>query len=171
MTNLRAGENLILSIAPNTKGFGYVVVEPPVRLLDWGVREVKGRSAVEIRRVLEAVYARYRAKTCLCRTPKRNTGKRARSRTIAQVFAKLAVRDQAIYRAVESGTIAAFFKQQGGAENKDDVARIVATLIPGLGHVVPGRRRTWASEHRRMGLFDAAAAVVWYTHTSGLQET
>src|SRR5207247_6630146 len=60
---------------------------------------------------------------------------------------------------------------QMGANSKDDIAAVIARIVPELAPRVPPRRRIWESEHHSMGIFEAAAlALTQFARTKGVIE-
>jgi hypothetical protein len=58
-----------------------------------------------------------------------------------------------------------------GAKSKDDIAAVVARLVPELGPRLPHRRRIWESEHHSMAIFEAAAlALTHFARREGVRE-
>ena len=149
-----------LSIAANTRGFGYVVFEHPDLIMDWGVKDVrknKLRDSLLKARVLmhmlqPAVLVVEDVHHVSCRRSKR-------VRVLISKVAELGKRrGLEVVRVSREEMLRTFARAH--AHNKDDIAAVVAKLVPELAPRLPPRRRIWESEHYSMAIFEAAALAV-----------
>ena len=148
----------ILAIDPDSRGFGFAVIEDvPLRLVDWGeavcvpdrLRKcaIRVESAIELYRpdiVVVEEFKGIRAK----RPPKM----RAMFRTVLRIAKKADIKMRVIAR----NEILRTFHLSEGAR-KEEVAHAVAALFPRLQTVLPRFRTAWMKEEYRMSLFDAVA--------------
>ncbi len=49
----------VLAIDPTTKGFGFAVMEGPEKLIDWGVKGVRGSKNSECLRLISGLIDQY----------------------------------------------------------------------------------------------------------------
>lgn len=145
----------ILAIDPTHRGFGYVVLEEPGHLVDWGICQLRGDlgsgAALRVRDLLRRI-----APDVLVveDTNHHDCRRSQRVRTlligIATDAAALKVRTRPVPAAVVRARFAAI-----GAKNKDAVARMLTERFPDLASRLPPPRKPWMSEDERMALFDA----------------
>ncbi len=156
MTNKSFTRVLALDLHP--RRFGYVVVESPDRLLDWGVRsyrrEGNPRDAL-IHRRLKPLIEMWKPKFLVIRGARTAPPKQ---RLMRQRFIKRVAAEAKKYRVcVRMGS--------GQLENltKYENARRIAEHFPALKGRLPPKRKAWESEHYRMSIFTAAALAIAQT--------
>jgi hypothetical protein len=167
MTNLQIEEQLIMAVFPTARGLGYVVLEGPQSLIDWGTRHIVGnKNAVSLQKLEELL--EFYAPGILVLEDYRGDGSR-RARRIEELIdsaEKLALHQWVGARTYSRGEIRRSFAQYG-AVNKYQVAQVVAKKFPELGNHLPPPRKIWMSEDPRMSIFDAAVLAFTFFHTSG----
>ena len=152
----------VLAIDPTTKGFGFVVLEGPENLIDWGVKEVKYNKDVRcLRQVAELiehyepdviVVEDYAAKGCR-RCP--------RVQLLIRDIFKLALEKKIKIHSVSQRAVRAAFSRFG-ARTKHEIAGAIAKRLPELAPRQPPYRKPWMSEDDRMSIFDAVALVLTF---------
>jgi hypothetical protein len=150
----------ILAIDPTHRGFGYVVIEGPDRLVDWGLCQQRSGQRSDaahrvrdlVRRLVPDVLVIEDTGHCDCRRSERV---RRLLHDIAIAAATLEIRTRLVPATVVRARFAAL-----GAKNKDAVARIVAARFPELARSLPPPRKPWQSEDERMAVFDALALTL-----------
>jgi Holliday junction resolvasome RuvABC endonuclease subunit len=172
MSGPLAAEKRILAIDPNHRGFGYVVFEGPDRLIDWGVRHIRGEKNKASLRAVSELIDRYRPHILVLEDAgAKGCRKRGRVRELLKALeTRAALRGLSVRKVQREKVRRAFLAR--GIRNKDQVARSIAARFPELAHHVPPERKPWMSEDLRMAMFDAAALAVAFstrnrrTHTS-----
>ena len=151
----------VLAITPSSKGFGFAVLEEPVRLVDWGVKSVsKNKNAQSIVKVQELITL-YTPQ--LLAVPddldiKSRRSERVRQliRDIIQVAEKSGVE---VHKSAQEEVREHFFNARPATRH--DVATFVAKAFPGeLGPHLPPKRQFWMSEDYRMNIFSAVALAI-----------
>lgn len=164
MRRRRNERRRILAIDPTHRGFGYVVLEAPDRLVDWGLCQVRG-GAAKVTRVLTLIRRLEPDLVVVedARHPGCRRGQRVRDLLEAIVAAATEL-DVASLRipAAEVRQSAA----TTGATNKDAAAKLLAARFPELEPLLPPRRKTWMSEDERMAIFDSAGLALSVIHSS-----
>ena len=149
----------VLALDLHPRHFGYVVVESPQRLLDWGGRSYrcKGNSAdVLIRKRLRPLLELWRPSLLLIHHP-RQTGPKRNDFQIN--FCKRIVTEAKNHR-VSVRTLTKTPKQgPSGKPTKYENARRAAGHFSVLRWKLPPKRKPWESEDYRMSMFTAAAAA------------
>ena len=157
-TNLR--EPLVLSIIFNTRGFGYALFEGVLAPVDWGIKRIKDKEEyLEQVRLLLHLFEPSVIVLQDC------NGKLARcTKSIEELIdriAKLAGEKRMHVLRYSRADIRACFAYNS-ARNKDEIARVIAKLLPEFAYRVPPMRKLWMSEDYRMGLFDALSLMFTY---------
>jgi hypothetical protein len=146
----------ILALDVHPRSFGYVVVEGPDKLLDWGVRSHrhKGNSADMLtRKRLKPLLELWRPSILvLCSGPSVTQRPHQRRERFLKRIAKEAKNHHVVVR---------IFGKRPGAERgkrltKYENARRVAEQFSVLQWKIPPKRKPWESEDYRMSIFTAA---------------
>jgi hypothetical protein len=144
----------VLAIDLHPRRFGYVVIENPQRLLDWGVRSHRGRgnsAEVLVRRRLRPLLEFWQPSLLLVQNPSRMTPSvTSRSRLLRRIV--MEGKNQRV--PVRIG-----HKRTGGL-TKYENARLAAEHFPVLALSMPPKRKPWESEDYRMSMLQAAALAV-----------
>lgn len=154
----------VLSIDLCNRGVGFVVLEVPDRLVDWGIKRAantQDSKAVAAFRDLLQVYrpGLLVMEDCMARNSRR--GSRA-NRLIFQ-FAALARDRQIPVRTYSVAQVKQTFATMG-AFTKQQIAAAVALELPVLTRFLPPLRKPWMSEDPRLSIFDAAAFALTHLH-------
>ena len=149
----------VLAIHPTTKGFGFVVMEGPDRIVDWGLRESKKEGLDARVALLEGLFARYSPNAFVVERydPARRRSERAREFTARSVL--IAAGRKVKVRVVTRAEVRTYFESRG-ARTKMEIARLVAQRYPELTRLLPPPRRAWMSEDARMSIFAATAMAL-----------
>jgi hypothetical protein len=157
MRRIRSRGDRILAVDPFSRGFGFVVLEGPEKLVDWGLRDVRrDKDAVTIAKVRELI-ALYRPAVLAtedCSDPRSLRREHAR-----QLIDEILNAGKAIHvrtHAVPVARVRAVFGATG-ATTKHAIAGILAARFPELARHRPPRRKPWMSEDERQAMFDALA--------------
>ena len=154
----------VLAIDPSSVGFGFVVLEEPTRLVDWGVAEVWAPTPRAFLARVEALIDRY-GPTLIVLEAVEET--RKRKRTVARIAAAsryAASRRIAVMSVSRSQVRAAFGKKP----TKHEIAVAIAEIFPELSTRLPRKRKLWTSEDERMNIFDALSFAL--TALAGMTE-
>ena len=151
----------ILALDLHPRSFGYVVIESPTKLLDWGVCSSRQKGAVSdvlIRKRLRRLLELWRPavlvfNTLSSVTPKSNH----RSKRFLKQIETEARKHRIPVRILEDNPVGS----QGESLTKYENARRVAEHFPVLTRELPPKRRAWESEHYRMSVFTAQALSVY----------
>src|SRR5437879_2754155 len=158
----RKGPIRILALDLHPCSFGYVVIESPTNLLDWGVCSSRQKGAVSdalVRKRLRRLLDLWRPavlvfNTLSSVTPKSNH----RSKRLLKQIETEARKHRIPVRILEDNPVG----NQGENLTKYENARRVAEHFPVLTRELPPKRRAWESEHYRMSIFTAASLVRVY---------
>src|SRR6266849_1110691 len=149
----------VLALDLHPRRFGYVVLESPDKLLDWGVRSYrrKGNSSdVLIQRRLRPLLALWRPTLLVIggtrQMPPRQKLPRARFLRGVAVEAK---NYRASVQILKKWPI-----DRAEKLTKHQRAQAVIERFPVLAQKLPPKRKPWESEHYRMSMFSAAALAM-----------
>jgi hypothetical protein len=145
----------MLAIDPTPRGFGFVVLEGPNRLVDWGVKDVRtNKEAATLKKVHELI-GLYRpdvlvTEDCDDRSSRRGPRVQALIRKLQAEAARLNVKSRpvSIWRAHAAFAIT-------GKANKYRIAEAICGRFPELALRRPRLRKPWMSEDERQAVFDA----------------
>src|SRR5437867_2609684 len=146
----------ILALDLHPRSFGYVVVESPSRLLDWGVSSYRGKHGtanVLVRKRLRQLLDLWRPAALVLHNPVKKS--RRPKDGLTEWIVTEAKSRRIIVRVPEKRSA----EYQGKILTKYENARRVAEHFPVLTRELPPKRRAWESEHYRMSIFDAAALL------------
>ena len=149
--------DLVLAIYPNARGFAYVVLEGSQSPVDWGISDLprrhRGRRCLRrVQRLLEE----YRPDALVLRHAEQ--GWRVE---LAEGIMELAEARGVPTILLSRRQITEAFGYLG-SPTRYSIVEAIARHIPMLGSYVPGRRKIWNGEDRKMGLFDAVALALTF---------
>ena len=132
----------VLSIEVTHRGFAFVVLEGPERLIDWNARDIEGNTSSFLF-ALDGVIDRYRPDVLVLEEP-------AGSRKRKEAKRWLAWSEQlADERSLRSLALPAL------GRSKDQIAEELASLFPELAPRLPKPRKPWNGEVRGIAKFVA----------------
>ena len=150
----------IISIDPMPRGFGFVVLEGPRRLVDWGVREVRDhsveRTLTKIRSLIDLYHPAVLA------TEETSDRSSRRGPRVVQLIEEVVTLGAAMglrVHAVTPWRVQGFFAAHG-ARTKYAIDLTLCDWFPELKLRRPPVRKPWMSEDERQAIFDAAAFAV-----------
>jgi len=160
MSGAPTTEKRMLAIAPNHRGFGYVVFEGPERLVDWGVRHVEGDKNKNSIAAVGELIGRYQPQVLVVEDINaKHCRRRERVRKLINELEEYTRERGLTVRRISQVKLKRAFLPLG-IRNKHQMARFIAARFPELARFVPSERKPWMSEDERMAIFDAAAHVL-----------
>lgn len=150
----------MLALDPMSRVFGFVVLEGPTRLLDWGVRQTRTeKEAVTLRKV-RGLVSLYRPDVLVledCAHPSSRRHPRIRSliELVAALTTELLIEVQPVPIALVHATF-----ERDGVRTKHGIATALAMRFPALAPRLPPERKVWMTEDDRFAIFDAAALAI-----------
>lgn len=145
----------VLALDLHPRRFGYVVLESPDRLLDWGVCSYRGKGKPNdvliqkrLRPILELWHPKFLMIRCARKVP-------PKQRLVRGRFLKGAAAEARKHRI-------SIRKGSGNVDilTKHESARRVAEHFPALGWSLPRKRKPWESEHYSMSILEALAVAM-----------
>jgi hypothetical protein len=158
---MRGQHDLVLAFYPHAKGFAYVLFEGPHSLVDWGMSDLLRADRLQQYLLrLKVLLDRYSPDALVLRKIRRGT----RGDEGAEIIQ--AMTDLAKKRGIQTACISRKQIQEAfahlGSPTRYAIVEAVAEHIPMLCSFVPGRRKIWNGEDRKMGLFDAVALALTF---------
>jgi hypothetical protein len=146
----------IFSLDPMTKGFGYAILELPLRLIEWGMAWVKGDKERGAIARFEALLDRFRPDALVCEDTEAPGSRRSpRVRRLLEALKRIArARGIAVYTVARRAVLKCFFPEGHGT--KHGVASALVERFPELG-AAPKKRKIYQTERERMSIYDALA--------------
>ena len=151
---------LTLGVSPNDRGFGYVVLQGPNRLVDWRVRRTpfpKNRRTIE---AIGALIDLYLPTYLVFDAPDDGLARRAlRTNLLLRAIGRCAADRGVIPVPVPLAAVTEAFAPME-ANTRHEIAALLTMQFPELSPYLPPRRRLWMSESRAMSVFNATALVL-----------
>lgn len=154
---------LVLAIVAKPRGLMFTVSSSPLNLIDWGMRDRRGheRNAKRLEALVELV-ERYRPAVIVM--PECTFKQYRQSRQACRFYE--AIESYAGGQGIEtqrySKQIVKRTFRDAGAVTKYEIAKAIAGQIPALSFRLPRKRKPWANEDTRMGVFEATALAMTY---------
>lgn len=158
----RNGRRRILAIDPTHRGFGYVVLEKPDRLVDWGLCQVDRNDKASVANRVSGLIRRLAPDILVIEDVRRDDCRRGqRARDFLHGAASESATSRVRVQFVPAATIREAHRRSG-RENKGAVARWLVSRFPELESLLPPERKAWMCEDERMAIFDALALARFY---------
>jgi hypothetical protein len=164
--------DLVLSLYPNSRGFGYVLFEGALSPFDWGVKDIRGQA--KNRRILhfiDTLLVRYAPVVLVLEDWTDAAVERiGRINDLYQSIVALAKKRLIRVVLFPMRKIREFFAYRN-ALTKYEIALHIAKIIPAFSYQVPPERKIWRSEDARQGLYDAAGIMLAYFQPASPETT
>lgn len=147
----------MISIYPNTLGFGYVILSEKGEILDYAmvsIRPINNNKC--IKRICEIVLY-YQPKVLIIENPENSNKSERVKKLVTQICEGGKDRFKIFKYSREDirNTFDVF-----GAKNKFEISRKISEVYPELKTKLPEKRKTWEPENYYQGIFDAASLVL-----------
>ena len=145
----------VLAIAPCAQGFGFAVLEGPKRLIDYGVKEVRGDKNSGCLKKVIALIRHYQPNVIVLEDPLGKGSQRClRIQILLREIVEVALSKNVESRSFSRSEIRKAFSKRG-IFTKHQLASSIAKQFPELALRLPPVRKPWMSEDERMSIFDA----------------
>ncbi len=153
----------IFALDPTNKGFGYAVIELPLRLVEWGLTRIKGDKHTDAILGFEKLLDRFRPDAVILEDVDAPGSRRQpRVRRLIEALLKLArERGIAVYAVARTAVLKCFPPSEGVA-TKHSVAKQLSFQFPELKDNLPAPRKPWQSAREGMSFFNALALAMTY---------
>ncbi len=142
----------ILAVAPRSRGFGYVVLEAPDRLIDWGRRSTRKQKTQRTLGEIGLLFDSFRPDVLVVEDgDAASSRRRLRLRGLLRAIREFAEQGMAVWPVSRADVLRRF----PGAKSKHERTLRIATAFPELAPFVPPKRQSWMTEDDRESIFDA----------------
>lgn len=161
----------VLAIDPTSRGFGFVVMEGPHRLVDYGIKSIRPLSNAACLKKVAAQIRFFEPEYVVLENTKNKSRRCKRVQDLIESIRKLASKAKVRTRLISRHEMEEVFRPSG-ARTKLQVAEIISKQLPELASRMPRHRKAWMSEDGRINIFDAVAlALVFFSlRTRGRRE-
>jgi len=165
MSGSRIEEKRVLAIDPTTKGFGFAVMEGPERLIDWGVKGVKGSKNAKSLELISDLIDQYQPDVVVVEDYSGRGSRRCKriQELITRVI-KLGSEKKVRIRDFSPVSVRKAFSESDSF-TKHQIATAIAQRLPELAPRLPPFRKCWMSEDYRMSIFDAVSFALTFFYT------
>ena len=153
----------VLAIHPVSRGFGFVVLEGPEDLIDYGVAQLKHYDQERCLSRVASLMARCEPSLLLTEDPK-CFHRSARTVALLTGTRELARAKKVRWQKPSRKQVRT---SRRGAQTKYQRAVIIAERFPELASRLPPKRKPWQSEDVRMAMFTACALALTYFSNTG----
>lgn len=146
----------IMAFAPSSKGLGFVVLETPHMLVNWGVKSIskENKNADSLKKSKQLI-EHYRPDVLVLENC-RNSQRHKRIQKLIDALKSLGLRHQVKVVLLSQEQVRKTLFADGRG-TKHELATLLAEEFPEeLAARLPSKRRPWNSEAHGMGIFDAA---------------
>ena len=163
MQELTNKKKIVFSIYPNANGYGFVYMENPRKLLDFGIVRINPINNTRIMERIKKSLLFFKPAIVITLDPtgtSSRTGNRVK-RLIKQIegYAKI---ENLNISTISRDQIRDIF-QVFGVTTKHEISQALVKEFSELERMLPRRRKLWTSEDRKMAIFDALSlALSWY---------
>lgn len=164
MTVVGSGRYRTLAVHPTSRGFGWVVCEGPLKLVEFGIcAPLRGSKRIACVRKVEKLIARLAPSEFVVEAFDERSGKGAWVRKLSLDLVTVAAdRGLSVEAHTRDAVRTAF--EAVGARTRRETAEAVARHFPALTYRLPSPRKAWESEDKRLAIFHAAAVAMAHFH-------
>ena len=162
MTQSTQRKNIVYAIYPNANGFGFVYLDSPRNLLDYGTVRINPISNMKVLKRLKKSFDYLKPSIVIIQDPDGNASRSGRRvhRLIDKIIS-LANEEKLKVVLYSRDQIRDVF-EQFGAVTKYEIAKVILTEFKELELREPKKRKTWQSESHNMPIFDALSLALTY---------
>lgn len=153
-----------LAIYPNTRGFGYICLENPQSLIDWGMMTCRPLSNSKILKQVASMLDYFNPTLLIVQDPDNKYSRQGYR--VAQLIET--IQEKAEERNIK---IVSYTREQirnvfssFGATTKHEIASKLLQWFPELMPRAPKVRKLWMKEDYNMGIFDALSLAITHAY-------
>lgn len=155
--------NIVFAVYPNAKGFGFVYMGNPRKLLDYGAVRIYPMSNKKVMERIKRSLDYFRPTIVVVQNPKGKSSRTGpRVRRLIRKIVKYAVEENLSVARYSRDQVREVF-EQFGAVTKYEISQLLLTEFGELKRKSPAQRKLWECEDKNMAIFDALSlAVTWF---------
>jgi hypothetical protein len=162
-------KSLVLGLHPTARGFGWAAFSDPFTVHSHGVYSSGKDKHVGILAESGRLFRRLKPEVLVLEAFDAESSQRSkRIRKLCLQIVNLAADRNLEVQVYRKGDVLDAFRTVG-ARSRHEIAEAVARHVGGLSHYLPGARKEWVGEDRRMSRFCAAALVLTHYHAEATQ--
>lgn len=159
---------LTLSIHPNTRGFGYALMNSPRELVDYGIVTIRPICNSRILKRVKKILEEFKPTLVILENAECNASRRGRRvKRLIRSLKQIAQNQNISVIQYPIDQVQQIFAQFG-VNNKYERAKRIMEWLPELEAREPNPRKIWMPEDYNMGIFDAVSLLL--THYYLLEE-
>ena len=144
MKSSKSNPKRVLALDPTSRGFGFVVLESPTMLVDWGVKTTRPKEeAKALAKVLEVI--RHYQPEIIVLEDHRGSRRCARIQSLLDGVCRLAATENLKSRRIRISLVKKVF-HTFRANTKHEIAHAVAQQLPELAPRLPRYRKAWMAD-------------------------
>ena len=149
----------IISIYPNTFGFGYAILSDKGEILDNGMISIRPVNNDKCFKRIQEIISYFLPEILIIENPE-NSNKSKRVKALLAKIANYGKGNLKIYKYSKEQIRNTF--EVFNAKNKFEISRKISEVYPELKNKLPEKRKVWEPENYYQGIFDALSLV--HTH-------
>ncbi len=163
MNTLQEKSKIVFAIYPNAQGFGYVYMNGPRQLLDYGIVRINPICNFRILDKIKKSLDYFRPSVVALLDPDAKSSRTGfRIRSLIAKITEFANQENLQVAHISRDQIRDVF-ENFGVITKFEISQWLLTEFKELDSRRPRERKLWTSEDRNMGVFDALSlAMSWY---------
>jgi Holliday junction resolvasome RuvABC endonuclease subunit len=167
MKSANTNPKRVLAVDPTSRGFGFVVLESPTTLVEWGNKVIRQQHEETILTKVSKLIRHY-LPDIIVFEDYRGSRRSARVQSLLDGIGRLATVEGLKSRRLPIARVKKVFRAFH-AGTKHEIAHAVAQQLPDLASWLPRFRKPWMSEGYQMAIFDAAALALTYFNSQLLR--
>ena len=156
MRKSKSTHRRILAIYPNSRGFGFALLEGKELLVDWGVVQTKFDKHRQCLSRTKRFIEQYRPDVVVTEDAPKSLHRGKRIRKLLTAIRQLVLKMDVKCKGVSRAQVRKYFRSPRRV-TKHHIAQGIAERFPELSSRLPPPRKPWMSEDSRMAIFDAMA--------------
>lgn len=153
---------VILALYPNSIGIGYVCIQVPEKLIDYGIASIQPISNGKLLRRTERFMDYYKPKLIILKETEPAKNSNRVNKLIHAITTLSGEKGLQVYRYTKQQIKDVF--EIFGASTKYEIVEKIVKMLPDLAPRAPGTREWYEKEHYQMGLFHAVSLAVTHTY-------
>ena len=153
---------VILALYPNSIGIGYVCLQVPEKLIDYGIATIQPISNGKLLNRAERFMDYYKPKLVLLKETGSSKNSSRVNKLIEAITTLSGEKGLEVYRYTKKQIDDVF--EVFGASTKYEMVEKIVKMLPDLAPRAPEARKWYEKEHYQMGLFNAMALAVVHTY-------
>ena len=163
--HIQQNKNIVLAIFPSSKGFGYAIMESPLKAIAYRMVALKSCKSNSYRARTRMLLDFFKPKVVILEDKLNRKGKKVKE--IINIIEEEATKQKLnIFKYSREDIRNVFQTFVGNRVTKYEIANFIAQEIPELQHRLKEERRIWESEDFFMPVFDSFALAMTHYYNN-----